>query len=68
MTTTSARYIIDGKGKKKAIVLDIREYSRLLSRMEELEDALDLDAAVRAVNEFRDYQEIREELLKEGRL
>ena len=68
MTTTSARYIIDGKGKKKAIVLDIREYSRLLSRMEELEDALELDAAVRAVNEFRDYQEIREELLKEGRL
>ena len=68
MTTISARYLIDKKGRKMAIVLDINEYSRLLSRMEELEDALDLDTAVRAGQEFRDYQEIREELLKEKRL
>lgn len=66
--TTSARYLIDKKGRKKAILLDIREYSQLLSRMEELEDALDLDEAVRIGNEFRDYREIREELVKEGRL
>ena len=68
MTTTSARYLTDKKGRKKAIVLELKEYSRLLRRLEELEDALDLDTAVRAVQEFRDYREIREELLKEGRL
>jgi len=68
LTTTSARYLIDKKGRKKAIVLELKEYSRLLRRLEELEDALDLDTAVRAVQEFRDYREIREELLKEGRL
>ncbi len=68
MTTTGAKYLVDKKGRKKAVLLDMKEYSRLLARMEELEDALDLDTAARTAPEFRDYQEIREELLKEGRL
>ena len=68
MVTTGAKYVIDNKGKKKAVLLDMKEYSRLLSRMEELEDALDLDTSVRASREFRDYRKIREELHKEGRL
>ena len=68
MATTGAKYLIDKKGRKKAVLLDMKEYSRLLARMEELEDALDLDAATRIAQEFRDYREIREELLKEGRL
>ena len=66
--TTNARYIIDKKGRKKAVLLDMKEYLRLLARMEELEDALDLDTAARTAQEFRDYREIREELLKEGHL
>jgi hypothetical protein len=66
--TITAKYIVDEKGRKKAILLDMKEYSRLLARMEELEDALDLDTAVRISREFRDYQQIRGELIKEGRL
>jgi PHD/YefM family antitoxin component YafN of YafNO toxin-antitoxin module len=68
VTTTGAKYVVDQKGRKKAVLLDMKEYSRLLTRMEELEDALDLDTAARTSNEFRDYREIREELVKEGRL
>ena len=68
MTTTGTRYVIDEKGRKKAVLLDMKEYSRLLARMEELEDALDLDTSARTAQEFRNYREIREELLKEGRL
>ena len=68
MTTTSAKYVVDDKGRKKAVLLDMKEYSRLLTRMEELEDALDLDIASRTAREFRNYGEIREELVKEGRL
>ena len=68
LATTGANYLIDKKGRKKAVLLDMKEYSRLLARMEELEDALDLDTATRIAQEFRDYREIREELLKEGRL
>lgn len=68
MTTVSTKYVVDKNGRKKAILLDVKEYSRLLARMEELEDALDLDTASRTAKEFRDYGEIREELVKEGRL
>ncbi len=68
MTTIGAKYVIDNKGRKKAVLLDVKEYSRLLARLEELEDALDLDTAISTANEFRDYQAIREELEKEVRL
>ncbi len=68
MTTTDTKYVVDEKGRKKAVLLNIREYSRLLARLEELEDALDLDEAVRQAQGFRDYREVREELHKEGRL
>ena len=68
MVVNGARYLVDEKGKKKAVLMDMKEYSRLLARMEELEDALDLDAAARSAQGFRNYREIREELLKEGRL
>jgi len=68
MNIAGVKYIVDKNGRKKAVLLDMKEYSRLLARVEELEDALDLDTAVRATQEFRDYREIREGLVKEGRL
>ncbi|MBI2867543.1 MAG: hypothetical protein HYX97_04330 [Chloroflexi bacterium] len=42
MVAPTTQYVIDEKGKKKAVVLDIKEYTRLLRRLEELEDALAL--------------------------
>jgi hypothetical protein len=68
MTTTDPKYLVDERGRKKAVLLNIEEYSRLLKRVEELEDALDLDKAVQGPCEFKDYGDIREELLKEDRL
>ena len=65
--TTSTRYIVDEKGRKRAVLLNIKEYSRLLARLEELEDALDLDEAIRQEQGFLDYHEVREELGKEGK-
>jgi hypothetical protein len=32
------KYITDSKGVKKAVVLDIKEYNKLLSLLEEIED------------------------------
>jgi hypothetical protein len=68
MTTTDPKYLVDGLGRKKAVLLNIGEYSRLLKRVEELEDALDLDKAVCGPHEFMDYSKIREGLVKEGKL
>jgi PHD/YefM family antitoxin component YafN of YafNO toxin-antitoxin module len=63
-----AKYLVDENGKKRAVLLDIKEYQQFLRRLEELEDALSLDEAVRTAQSFRDYREIRAELKREGRL
>ena len=63
-----AKYLMDENGKKRAVLLDIKEYQQFLRRLEELEDALSLDEAVRTAQSFRDYREIRAELKREGRL
>ena len=63
-----AKYLVDEKGKKRAVLLDIKEYQQFLQRLEELEDALSLDEAVRTAQSFREYPEIRAELKREGRV
>ncbi len=68
MTTNEAKYVVDGKGRKKAVLLNIKEYSRLLARLEEMEDTLDLDKPIRQRNELHDFREVREVLPKEGLL
>ena len=68
MTTNATKYVVDEKGRKKAVLLNIKEYSRLLARLEEMEDTLDLDKAIRQKQGFRDYREVREGLHKEGLL
>jgi hypothetical protein len=68
MVTARTEYLVDEKGRKKAVLLDIKQYTRLIDRLEELEDALDLDEAIRNGKEFRNYSVIREELLREKRL
>nr|BAL59260.1 hypothetical protein HGMM_OP3C415 [Candidatus Acetothermum autotrophicum] len=62
------RYVVDGQGRKTAVVLDLKEYKKLLDWLETLEDTLDLDEAVRQARRFRDYQQIRQELKRAGRL
>lgn len=62
------RYIVDQDGRKTAVLLDLKEYADLLERLETLEDALDLDEAIRQARSFRDYREIRQELKRAGRL
>ena len=68
MTVTRVKFLVDKNGRKKAVLLDMKEYARLLARLEYLEDALDLEAATQTATEFRDYREIRSEVVEEGRL
>ena len=68
MAKVREKYLIDDKGKKTAVVLDVREYRRLMERLENLEDALDLDEARRASTGSRPYEEVRSELRQAGRL
>jgi PHD/YefM family antitoxin component YafN of YafNO toxin-antitoxin module len=68
MPKVTERYLVDRRGKPAAVLLDIKSYRRLLQRLEDLEDALELDRARRAAKGFRSYAEIRKELVEAGRL
>ena len=68
MVPVKERFIVDGEGKKKSIVLNVRDYLRLVEHLEVLEDALELDKAEAEAKSFRDYREIRKELVNECRL
>ena len=46
----------------------MKEYDFLTKSLEDLEDILEIDSAVETATDFRDYQEIRSELKKEGKL
>ena len=62
MLSVKPKYLVDEQGKRTAVVLSMRDYRSLLQRLEELEDALDLDEAIGTAKGFRDYNEIRAEL------
>ena len=66
MLTIRPRYLVNEKGRKTAAVLSMKEYRALLQRLEDLEDALELDEAVKTATGFREYAEIRAELDKDG--
>ena len=68
MFTVNPRYIVDDKGEKTAAVLTMKEYHFLIKCLEDLEDILEMDSAVETAKDFRDYQEIRSDLEKEGKL
>ena len=59
MLNIKPKYVVDEKGRKTAVVLSIKDYRALMQRLEDLEDALDLDRAVEAATGFREYSEIR---------
>ena len=68
MATINPKYIVDDKGEKTAAVLTMKEYDFLIKCFEDLEDILEMDSAVETATDFRDYQEIRSDLKKEGKL
>jgi len=68
MLNVKEQYVVDEDGKATGVVLDIKSYRRLMEHLEDLEDALELDKAIRTAKSFRPYDEIRAELKKAGRL
>lgn len=68
MFTVNPRFLVNAKGRKTAVVLSMKEYRLLIEHIEDLEDTLEMDVAVRTETEFQDYSEIRAELKAEGKL
>ncbi len=65
MLKINPQYLVDDKGEKTAVLLTIKEFQLLMQRLEDLEDTLEMDAAVKTQTEFRDYQDIRTEIMRE---
>ncbi|MBS3772048.1 MAG: type II toxin-antitoxin system Phd/YefM family antitoxin [Bacteroidales bacterium] len=68
MERINKNYIVTEKGEKKYVVLDISQYRRLLEKIEDLEDALDLEKSIKEAKSFRNYDEIREELKSKSKI
>ena len=66
MAKRGPQYLVDDKGRKKGVLLSMKQYSELLQRLEDLEDALELDEAIRTSEGLVDYREVQKELKDEG--
>ena len=62
--TTKPKYLVDNKGNKKAVMLNIKEYEHILELIEDLEDANDLLKAEREAKAFTPYEKFRKTWLK----
>lgn len=62
------QYVVDESGRKKAVILDLDEFNRLIEHIEEIEDALDLKKATEAGGDFLELKDFVAELRKENRL
>ncbi len=65
MLNINPQYLVDDKGEKTAALLSIKEYRLLMQRLEDLEDMLEMDAAIQTETDFRDYRDIRADLIKD---
>ena len=68
MLNINPQYLVDDKGQKTSVLLSIKEYQHLMLCLEDLEDILEMDAAVRTEADFRDYRNVQTDLIKEGKL
>lgn len=59
MITFKERYVVDEKGKRVGVILDVEDYEKLLEELEELEAIRAYDAAKASGDEavpFEQYQ------------
>lgn len=62
------KFVIGPGGRKQAVVLRVGDYTRLIRRLEDLEDALALDPAERSSKKLLDYSSVRRRLRRSGKL
>ncbi|HLC27315.1 MAG TPA: hypothetical protein VJM80_11150 [bacterium] len=58
------KYVTDATGKEKAVLLESKEYKRLLAALEDLADAKDVLMAEREAEGFIPYDQFRKTFLK----
>lgn len=59
----STRYVVDEKGERVAVLLDVKEYERIMDELEELEDIRDAEEARGAIRRGEEEVSTLEEAL-----
>ena len=62
MDTVKPKFVVSADGRKQGVVLRLREYLRLMRRLEDLEDALTLDRAEESSKMLLPYSSFRKRL------
>ena len=65
-TKTRAKYIVDAKGRRTAIVLPMSEFDAMVREIEDLRDAQYVDEAEASSEGFIDLDELRASLVKKA--
>ncbi len=66
MTTFKERYVVDEKGERLGVLLDIAEYGKLLEELDELESIRAFDAAKASSDEVIPFEQAVAEI-EQGR-
>lgn len=68
MVQIKENFVMDDKGNRTAVLIDIKDYERLREYIEDLEDAKDLIEAEKTATGFTTLENFQRELKSEGRL
>ena len=68
MSDGQPKFLVSASGRKEAVILRLREYRRLLQRIEDLEDSMALDRAEKTSRRLVAYAQVREGLRRAGKL
>ena len=66
--TVQAEYLINEKGQRKSVVLPIKTYEKLLSYLEDLEDAVDLKISKKTAKSFTSLDQLESRFKSQGRI
>lgn len=66
MINIKERYLIDGNGNRIGVVLDIKDYHRLLQELEELESIRTYDASKASEDEVVPFEQAAAEIEAHG--
>ncbi|OHB90779.1 MAG: hypothetical protein A3E19_04530 [Planctomycetes bacterium RIFCSPHIGHO2_12_FULL_52_36] len=66
MIKIHTRYITDTEGNPLEVVLPVKEFKALMEYVEEIEDALELEKAIKEAEEFVPWEEFKDRLKEEA--
>ncbi|MEP0813343.1 MAG: hypothetical protein HRF49_01585 [bacterium] len=62
------QFLIDETGKKRSVLLSVRDYESIIKKLEEWEDTILADEAMEREHDFVPFDEFKKELKKAGKL